>query len=335
MALVNDTAAEGSRDRSSSQARKPAASAATHVAGAEILLGVLGLASSAFVVLRLLERWRVTPAATSHQISLVGQRFSYPAANFMAIILLVLALFGLAVTVGVVVGAVRELLASVRFGHRMSARGRKRVQDAWVFEDERPRAFCAGLLRPRVYISSGAIAALDEPSLNAVLLHERRHAHSYDPLWLATGRILARALFFVPGLRRLAAQQEALAELSADESAIDAAPENRSALARAMLSFAEESDSGEAAGIDPARVDHLLGEPPRLPFPAILCLAGLAVLALIVAIAVLAGQLAAGSATLAPPFLSSQPCIVVLAMIPASLGLLSFRLVRKRSARSA
>ena len=88
------------------------------------------------------------------------------------------------------------------------------------------------------YIVRGAIASLDEPALNAVLLHERRHAHSYDPLWLATGRVLSRALFFVPGLRQLAAQQQALAELSADESAIDAAPENRSALARAMLSFA-------------------------------------------------------------------------------------------------
>ncbi|HEY3944336.1 MAG TPA: M56 family metallopeptidase [Solirubrobacteraceae bacterium] len=328
---MNDTAAEGSRDTSSPHGRKPAASAATQVAGAEILLGVLGLASSAFVVLRLLERWRVTPAATSHQISLLGQGFSYPAANFMAIIVLVLALCGLAIAAAVVGGAVRELLASVRFGHRMSASAPKRVQDAWVFEDERPRAFCAGLLRPRVYISSGAIAALDEPALNAVLLHEQRHARRYDPLWLATGRVLARALFFVPGLRQLAAQQEALAELSADESAIDAAPENRSALARAMLSFVGESGSGEAAGIDPARVDHLLGEPPRLPFPALMCLAGLSMLALIVAVAVLAGQLAAGSATLAPPFLSSQPCIVVLAMIPASLGLLSFRLVRKRS----
>lgn len=334
MALVRDRAAEGSRDRSSSQASRPAASAATQVGGAEVLLGVLGLASSAFVVLRLLERWRVTPAATSHQISLLGQRFSYPAANFMAIIVLVLALLGLAITAAVVAGAVRELLASGRFGRRMSASGLTRVRDAWVFEDERPRAFCAGLFRPRVYISSGAMTTLDEPALNAVLLHEQRHVRRYDPLWLATGRVLGRALFFVPGLRRLAAQQEALAELSADESAIDAAPENRSALARAMLSFAEESDSGEVAGIDPARVDHLLGEPPRMPFPALLCLAGLSVLALIVAIAFLAGQLAAGSATLAPPFLSSQPCIVVLAMIPASLGLLGFRLVRKRSARS-
>ena len=46
------------------------------------------------------------------------------------------------------------------------------------------------------------------------------------------------------------------------------------------------------------------------------------VLALIAAVAVLAGNVAAGSATLALPFVSRQPCIVVLAMIPAAIGLL-------------
>jgi hypothetical protein len=40
----------------------------------------------------------------------------------------------------------------------------------------------------------------------------------------------------------------------------------------------------------------------------------------LVAVAVLAGHVASGSATLALPFLSRQPCIVVLAAIPAVLG---------------
>ena len=98
------------------------------------------------------------------------------------------------------------------------------------------------------------------------------------------------------------------------------ATENRSALARAMLSFSDDSESGEVVGIDPARVDHLLGEPPSWRFPALLCLAGLSVIALMTAVAVLAGQVASGSATLAAPFLSSRPCIVVLALIPADFG---------------
>jgi hypothetical protein len=161
------------------------------------------------------------------------------------------------------------------------------------------------------------------------MLHERHHALRRDPLRLATGRVLARALFFIPGLRELTRRQASLAELSADESAVNAGAENRSALARAMLSFSDEAESGETAGIDPARVDSLLGEPPNWRFPALLCLAGLSVLALITAFAVLAGQVASGSATLAAPFLSSRPCIVVLAMIPAALSLIVLQLARR------
>jgi hypothetical protein len=180
-----------------------------------------------------------------------------------------------------------------------------------------------------VYVSSGAVALLDEAALGAVLAHERHHARRRDPLRLAAGRVGARALFFVPGLRELARRQQSLAELSADESAIAAAPENRAALAQAMLSFVDDSGDQDGAGVDPARVDHLLGEAPSWRFPMLLCLAAAALLALLVAVAALAGQLAAGSATLAPPLLSSRPCVVVLAAIPAVVGLVALRLRRR------
>ena len=292
----------------------------------------MGLASAVFVVVRLLETWRVTPHATSrYQISILGQRLSYPAANFAAVVVVFLALLGLAVTAMTVFGAAQELTASVRFWRRMRASDPELLDDAFVFGDERPRAFCAGLVRPRVYVSSGAVALLDRSALHAVMLHECHHARRRDPLRLATGRVLARALFFMPGLRELVRRHQALAELSADESVVHAGEENRAALARAMLGFSDNSASGEMAGIDPARVDHLLGEPPSWRFPALLCLAGLSVVALITAVAALAGQVASGSATLAAPFLSSRPCMVVLAMIPAALGLMILQLVRSVS----
>ena len=226
-------------------------------------------------------------------------------------------------------GAARELTASARFGRRLTAFGRKQLADALVFEDERPRAFCAGLLRPRVYVSTGAVAALDEPALRAVLLHEHHHAHRRDPLRLAIGRVMSRALFFVPGIGELGRHQQSLAELGADERAIGAGDENRSALARAMLSFSEETDAGGSVGIDPARVDHLLGEPSGWRFPALLCISALAVLALLATVALLASQVASGSATLAPPFLSDQPCVVMLGLIPATVGLIAWRLARR------
>ena len=308
---------------------QPAALAAARVARAGAMLATLGIGSCLFAVSRLLEAWRVTPATTSHEISIVGQKLSFPAANLAAVVVVVLAALGLAVTAMTLAGAVRELVAAWRMERSIRACGPRPLDDAWVVPDERLRAFCAGLINPRVYISSGAVALLDEAALRAVLAHERHHASRRDPLRLAAGRVIARALFFVPGLGELVRRQQALAELSADESAVAGAPENRSALARAMLSLSDRSVADEVVGIDPARVDYLLGEAPSWRFPVVLCLGALSLIALMAAAGLLAGQMATGATSLAPPLLSRQPCVVVLAAIPSGLGLVAFRLRRR------
>lgn len=302
--------------------------AAARVSRAGAGLAAAGLASSGFVVWRLIETWRVTPAAASHRISVLGQRLTYPAANLGAVVVVALALVGLAVIATAVNGAARELIADRRLRHRLRAHSAWRHAGALVIEDERPRAFCAGLVRPRVYVSSGALALLDDGALRAVLAHELAHARRRDPLRLACGRVLARALGFVPGLGELHRHQVALAELSADECAIAAAPENRAALARAMLSFAEHSRPEDPTGLDPERVDHLLGDPPAWRFPLLVCGLAITVLGLLTAVGVLAGRVAAGSATLAPPFLSRQPCVVMLAVIPVVLILIALGIGR-------
>lgn len=185
-----------------------------------------------------------------------------------------------------------------------------------------------------MYISTGALALLDDAGLDAVFAHERHHALRRDPLRLATGRVLARALFLLPGLGELIQRHHALAELSADESAMNASPANRSGLAGAMLSFSDATVPGSSGGIVPARVDYLLGESPSWRFPLVLCIGAAAITTLLLAIAVLAGQVASGAATLAPPFLSRQPCVVVLAVIPAALGLLAMVYGRRDRTRS-
>ena len=285
--------------------------------------------SAVFVLVRLVESWRVGSGATSHRIELFGQGLSYPAANINAIVILLLAGLGSIVTVRALGGTIRESRASRRFARAVSYRQLETLRGAVVVPDAQPRAFCAGLLRPRVYVSAGAVALLDEAALSAVLAHERHHARRRDPLRFAAGRVLAHALFFLPELGLLVERQQALAELSADESAVDRVPAQRSALARAMLSFADAPTSGGGGGIDPARIDYLLGEPPSWRFPALLCVAAVGVLALLVTVAVLAGRVASGSATLALPFLSRQPCILVLAVIPAALGVIAAALGRR------
>lgn len=299
-----------------------ASTAATRLSRVSLALGGLGLASAVFVVMRLLESWRVTSGTKSHEISIFGQKLSYPVANIDAIVILLLAALGLAVTARAVTATVREVRASRRFHQLVTVRHPQPLPGALLLEDPHPRAFCAGLLRPRVYVSTGAVAMLDDAALSVVLAHERHHALRRDPLRLAVGRIFVRALFFLPALADLLERQQSLAELSADESAVDARPANRSALARAMLSFSDTAASGESGGIDPTRIDYLLGDPPPWRFPVLLCLAIASVLVLLVAVAVLAGKLASGSATLALPFLSHQPCVVALAAIPVGVGAL-------------
>jgi beta-lactamase regulating signal transducer with metallopeptidase domain len=312
-------------------ASRPAALAAARVSRAGMLLGALGLAASIFVVLRLFAGWRVSSHSPPNQLSILGQRLTYPVANFGALVVLLLAAVGSIVTAMTLLGLLREIRAAGRFRRRLAEGERRLPNGATVIEDHRPRAFCAGLLRPRVYVSTGAIGLLDGLALDAVLAHERHHAQRRDPLRLAIGRVLARTLFFLPGIGELIRRQQALAELSADESAMHAAPENRSALARAMLTFSDAGGGGDSVGIDPARVDYLLGESPSWRFPALLCLAAVAVIALLVAVGVLVGQVAVGRATLDPPFLSSQPCVAVLAMIPCTLALIAARLSRRAS----
>jgi Zn-dependent protease with chaperone function len=292
-------------------AATPAADA-RRVSWAQLVLGLLGTASSLFVVLRLTETWHVSANAASHHVSVLGQRLSYPAANLGALFVLVLAGAGLAALATAAVAVVRALIASAKLGRRLRAVATEGEAGAMVVPGTAPRAFCHGLLWPRVYLSAGALAGLDGSALAAVLAHEHHHLARRDPLRLAAGRILARAFFFLPALGALAADQEILAELGADASAIAVASGGRAGLARAMVVFED--------GIAPERVDQLLGHATGRRIPVLVCLASGAVLALAAALAVLAGQVARGSATLSPPFLSSRPCIVVLAMIPAVAG---------------
>jgi Zn-dependent protease with chaperone function len=311
------------------RARHPAI-AARRLAWTEAGLAVLAVVSFALVFMRLFERWRVTPHAVSRRIAILGQEVSYPVANLAAIVILTLALLGAIVMVIVIARATRELNATRRFARRLAAGRHQPVKDAFVIDDPRPQAFCVGLLRPRVYLTTGALAILDEEALAAVLTHERHHARRRDPLRLAASRVLVRGLFFLPGLAELGSQRETLGEINADQAAINETPANRSALARAMLSFTASPVAEGSVGIDHARVDHLLGEPPSWQFPTLMVVLAVFVLALVAAVAVLAGQEAAGSASLAPPFLSAQPCVVVLALIPAGLVLAAIALARFR-----
>lgn len=61
-----------------------------------------------------------------------------------------------------------------------------------------PLAFCAGLVTPHIYLSTGLIEILSDKELRAVLLHEAFHCARYDPLRTLLAESIATALFFLP-----------------------------------------------------------------------------------------------------------------------------------------
>lgn len=89
-----------------------------------------------------------------------------------------------------------------------------------VIADDVPSAYCIGLLRPAIVVSTGLVQRLSAPQLQAVLAHEASHCRLRDPLRAAVARGLARALFFVPALMDLAEATLAENEISADAAAI-------------------------------------------------------------------------------------------------------------------
>jgi Zn-dependent protease with chaperone function len=121
---------------------------------------------------------------------------------------------------------------------------------AAIVEDPRPVAFCAGLRRPGVFVTTGALARLEPDELLAVVEHEAHHARRRDPLRLLVAQTLADA-FALPALRDLPDRQHATADLAADAAAV-AASGTPGPLAKALLRFPEPR---------PERVDQLLGLP--------------------------------------------------------------------------
>lgn len=154
-----------------------------------------------------------------------------------------------------------------------------------VVGDDRPRAFCHGLLRPRIYLSSGTLAALSPAELQALLAHERHHARRRDPLRLAVARILGGALYFLPVLPRLLERYAAEAELAADEAALRDG-QDAAALAAALLAFDERG-----AGVHPDRVDRLLGEHADLRVPTAWVLTTAAIIVAIVGLGLIGATL--------------------------------------------
>jgi len=271
--------------------------------------------------------------ARSGQIVLAGVHFTYPTANGAGALLLALGGIGAGALALAVLGGWRQLQAYRRFACVLNtAQTLERDPRVGVIPDLRPQAFCAGYVRPAVYVSRGAVELLTDDELDAVLAHEHHHRRARDPLRIACGRILCQALFFVPAIRSLSDRYADLAELRADRAAVLASEAGEAPLASALLAFDESAVPG-VSGISPERVDSLLGEPTRWCLPAWSLAGSVSGPAALVAATWLVSESASTWASLNVPILSSRPCVALVSLLPLAVTLTILARRRHRSAR--
>jgi Zn-dependent protease with chaperone function len=283
-----------------------------HVALA--LVGTLSVATALIVAVT-----RVDFSAPSlAELADACRRWALPHARPAS--MLVLALGSLAVASLVL--AARAFLRRVRAARELERRlpvvGQLAgIRDGYLLAGAEIHAFCLGWLRPRIYLSRGAVEALSEDEQAAVLAHERHHARRRDPLRLAVAQSVGEGLFLMPIVRRLADRYRTLAELAADEAAVRAAGDP-APLASALLAF-ETSPSPAAVGIARERVEHLMGRRPRYELSALLLMGGLLTTGVLLAVTARLAQ-ATDDASVSLPAVLAQACMVAMAVVPLVLG---------------
>jgi Zn-dependent protease with chaperone function len=165
------------------------------------------------------------------------------------------------------------------------------IADSSVF------AWTIGIRRPVILVSQGLRQALPSEELAVVLAHEEAHAHGRDNLILLLSRIMARALFFMPGAGQALAGVRRSVEMSADAFASRGTGDRLLVAASvsrvARLLFSQQRSASPAAATTGAafahddlaveRVQRLIEERHRTPSRRHL-VSSIAVLALVLAL---------------------------------------------------
>ena len=139
-----------------------------------------------------------------------------------------------------------------------------------VFADDVALTYTAGLVHPRIWVSTALSLGLSTDELDAVLWHEREHLLRRDPLRVVIARTISSLFVIVPAIRLAAARFEVAKELDADRAAVRA-PGGASALAGALMALGARPASADLAigawSMTSVRVDQLCGEDPSSLLP--------------------------------------------------------------------
>ena len=142
------------------------------------------------------------------------------------------------------------------------------MQRVDIVEHPAAFAFCYGLVRPRICVSTGLLDILTPREMGAVLLHEWHHGVRRDPLVILVAGALVHGVFFLPVLRDLLLRYEAVKEFDADDFVVRIMGERVSvaaALYKVLTSRFARPEFGNAAvgalSVDERRIERLLDAP--------------------------------------------------------------------------
>ena len=141
-----------------------------------------------------------------------------------------------------------------------------------------PTAFCSGALRPRVLVSDGLVRRLSAEALDAVLLHEREHVRSLEPLVRAGLDSASEVFFYIPLLRWWSQHRLEESELRADRVALDRlGPRPVAAALWALGSSTAVRGAAAFGGVARLRVAQVLGDPlpARAPGLSLIAISGM------------------------------------------------------------
>jgi len=190
-----------------------------------------------------------------------------------------------------------------------------------VYEDPRPMAFCAGLLRPEIFVSRGAVERMSPEALRVVMAHERHHRLRRDPLRRAIAGTLAEGFFFLPVFRQVGQKYLALGEIAADRAAAGAAEGRSRDVAGALLEFPRGEAGVAEASVTADRVGQLAGERGSWVPNRSMLVATLVILACLLSAPIVSIELLT-SVPVGFEALGLHVCLLILTMAPMALAAL-------------
>jgi hypothetical protein len=121
----------------------------------------------------------------------------------------------------------------------------------WLFDSPGVQFFTAGVVRPRIYASAGALEQLDPAAFRAAILHEREHQRGHHVGWRLALAALEAAFRPVAPVRRAVAALALECEFAADRAALAAGAERRH-LFEAVVAAAGSASPSVAASLSGA-----------------------------------------------------------------------------------